>query len=72
MELPDSLIGSSVGEGEKYFFTADCPIGIREHIHICIKRKSGIIDESGLSLIAKGVILSPDVEHRIKDLFRES
>lgn len=142
MELPDSLMGAAVGEGEKYFFTVDCPIGVQEHIHICIKRNnkillfstcssqtdtafrlaklkgldmntfpvftrndvnkfqkdmtyvncnnvievsetefgklikegkvhrlSGHIDELGMSLIANGVKLSPEVERRIKDLF---
>lgn len=142
MELPDSLLGAAVGEGEKYFFTVDCPIGVQDHIHICIKRNnrlllfstcssqtdtafrlaklkgldmntfpiftrndinkfqkemtyvncnnvievselefgrlikekkvhllSGHIDELGLSLIANGVKLSPEVERRIKDLF---
>ena len=142
MELPDSLLGATVGEGEKYFFTVDCPIGVQDHIHICIKRNnrlllfstcssqtdtafrlaklkgldmntfpiftsndinkfqkemtyvncnnvievselefgrlikekkvyllSGHIDELGLSLIANGVKLSPEVERRIKDLF---
>lgn len=142
MDLPSSLMGAVVGEGEKYFFTVDCPIGVQEHIHICIKRNnkillfstcssqtdtafriaklkgldlntfpiltrnevnqfqrnmtyvncnsvieisesefgklikegkvhrlSGHIDELGMSLIAKGVKLSPEVERRIKDLF---
>lgn len=142
MELPASLMGAVVGEGDKYFFTVDCPIGVQEHIHICIKRNnkillfstcssqtdtafriaqlkgislntfpvftrndvnkfqkdrtyvncnkvievseavfgklikdgkvhrlSGHIDELGMSLIAEGVKLSPDVERRIKDLF---
>ena len=32
-----------MGEGEKYFFTVDCPIGIQEHIHICIKRHNRIL-----------------------------
>ena len=142
MDLPGSLLGAVVGEGEKYFFTVDCPIGVQEHIHICIKRHnkillfstcssqtdtafriaqlkgldmntfpvftrnetnkfqrdmtyincnnvieisesefgrlikdgkvhrlSGHIDEFGMSLIANGVKLSPEVERRIKDLF---
>lgn len=142
MDLPESLVGAVVGEGEKYFFTVDCPIGVQEHIHICIKRNnkillfstcssqtdtafrlaklkgldintfpvlvgneenkfsknmtyvncnnvievsetvfgrlikegkvhrlSGQIDELGMSLIANGVKLSPEVERRIKDLF---
>ena len=43
MELPGDLLGSIVGEGEKYFFTVDCPIGIQEHIHICIKKKNKIL-----------------------------
>lgn len=43
MELPGSLLGAVVGEGEKYFFTVDCPIGIQEHIHICIKRHNKIL-----------------------------
>ncbi len=142
MDLPESLVGAAVGEGEKYFFTVDCPIGVQEHIHICIKRNnkillfstcssqtdtafrlaklkgldintfpvlvsneenkfsknmtyvncnnvievsetvfgrlikegkvhrlSGQIDELGMTLIANGVKLSPEVERRIKDLF---
>lgn len=43
MELPGSLVGTVVGEGEKYFFTVDCPIGIQDHVHICIKRHNRIL-----------------------------
>lgn len=43
MDIPVKLMGSVVGEGEKYFFTVDCPIGIQEHIHICIKKKNKIL-----------------------------
>lgn len=43
MELPGNLLGAIVGEGEKYFFTVDCPIGVQEHIHICIKRHNKIL-----------------------------
>jgi len=43
MEIPGELLGSVVGEGEKYFFTVDCPIGIQDHIHICIKKKNKIL-----------------------------
>lgn len=43
MDLPGSLMGAVVGEGEKYFFTVDCPIGVQEHIHICIKRNNRIL-----------------------------
>ena len=43
MDIPAGLVGAAVGEGEKYFFTVDCPIGIQEHIHICIKRHNRIL-----------------------------
>lgn len=43
MDLPSSLMGTVVGEGEKYFFTVDCPIGVQEHIHICIKRHNRVL-----------------------------
>ena len=43
MDIPSELMGAVVGEGEKYFFTADCPRGIQEHIHICIKKKNKIL-----------------------------
>ena len=43
MEIPSSLMEAVVNEGEKYFFTTDCPIGIQEHIHICIKRQGKIL-----------------------------
>lgn len=36
-------MGAVVGEGEKYFFTVDCPIGVQEHIHICVKRHNRLL-----------------------------
>lgn len=43
MEVPSSLIGNAVQEGTKFFFTVDCPIGIQDHIHICIKHHKRIL-----------------------------
>ena len=43
MDIPGSFVGSAVGEGEMYFFTVDCPIGVQDHIHICIKRNNRIL-----------------------------
>lgn len=43
MDIPGEIMGAVVNEGEEYFFTTDCPIGIREHIHICIKRNNKIL-----------------------------
>lgn len=37
MELPNILLEQSVEEGKLYFFRNDCPIGIKGHMHICIK-----------------------------------
>ena len=43
MELPNSLLGAVAGEGENYFFTADCPVGVADHMHICIKHADKVI-----------------------------
>ncbi|MBR4440767.1 MAG: hypothetical protein IKS00_04355 [Bacteroidales bacterium] len=43
MELPINLYGDVVTEGDLYFFAADCPIGIADHIHVCIKHKDRIL-----------------------------
>lgn len=43
MDIPGELLGTIVKEGEKYFFTVDCPIGIKDHIHICIKRNGKVL-----------------------------
>ena len=43
MDIPSGLLGSVIGEGEKYFFTSDCPKGIPDHIHICVKRNNKIL-----------------------------
>lgn len=43
MDIPGGLLGAVVNEGDKYFFTVDCPIGIQEHIHICVKRDNKIL-----------------------------
>lgn len=43
MELPVSLLGSAAGEGDIFFFTSDCPVGIADHMHICIKHAGKVI-----------------------------
>ena len=56
MDLPFSLYASTVDEGKMYFFKSDCPIGIKDHIHICIKRGDRIfLFATGSSQIEKAV-----------------
>ena len=43
MELPEILLSQSITEGALYFFYANCPIGIKEHIHVCIKRNNKLL-----------------------------
>ena len=43
MDISSALFDAVVNEGEKYFFTADCPIGIPDYIHVCIKQKDTIL-----------------------------
>lgn len=43
MNLPDNLLGAVAAEGDIYFFTADCPVGIADHMHICIKHADKVI-----------------------------
>lgn len=43
MELPSELLGNIVNEGELYFFMSDCPIGIADHIHVCIKHHNKVL-----------------------------
>lgn len=59
MDLPTGLIGSMVGEAEFGRLINEGKV----------HRLEGRIDELGMSLIANGVKLSPEVERRIKDLF---
>lgn len=37
MDIPASVAGSIVSEGEIFIFSKDCPVGIPEHRHVCIK-----------------------------------
>ena len=37
MELPGVLLEKSVEEGKIYYFRDNCPIGVRGHMHVCIK-----------------------------------
>ena len=37
MNLPGALLEKSVEEGKVYFFRDTCPIGVKGHMHICIK-----------------------------------
>jgi len=43
MDLPEVLIGQMVNEGELYFFTTDCPVGIADHIHVCIRHANKVL-----------------------------
>lgn len=43
MELPETLLSQSITEGALYFFYSNCPIGIKEHIHVCIKRNNKLL-----------------------------
>ncbi len=43
MELPESLIEGSIEEQHIYFFTDKAPIGIPNHMHVCIKVKDKLL-----------------------------
>ncbi|MBQ3354439.1 MAG: hypothetical protein IKM74_00395 [Bacteroidales bacterium] len=36
MDIPIQAYGATVTEGKEYFFKSGCPIGVENHIHICI------------------------------------
>lgn len=40
--FPQNIYSSFVGEGQIYFFHEDCPVGIKNHPHICLKRGNKI------------------------------
>lgn len=37
MQLPGILLENSVEEGKIYLFRDNCPIGVKGHMHVCIK-----------------------------------
>lgn len=43
MELPEALLESSIEEQNIYFFTEKAPIGIANHMHICLKVKDKLL-----------------------------
>lgn len=43
MELPAKLIGASAEESRIYLFKGDCPVGIADHMHVCIKRNGQVL-----------------------------
>lgn len=56
MEIPSSLYGKTVAEGKMYFFKSDCPIGVKDHIHVCIKRGEKIfLFATGSSQVEKAI-----------------
>lgn len=42
MDIPVSAYGATVAEGKMYFFKSDCPVGVNDHIHVCIKRDESV------------------------------
>ncbi len=56
MEIPSSLYGKTVTEGKMYFFKSDCPIGVKDHIHVCIKRGDKVfLFATGSSQVEKAI-----------------
>lgn len=56
MDIPVSAFGATVEEGRMYFFKSDCPIGVKDHIHICIKRGDKIfLFVAGSSKVEKAI-----------------
>ena len=43
MELPDSLLESSIEERKIYFFTKNATIGSPNHMHVCIRLKDRVL-----------------------------
>lgn len=43
MELPESLLESTIEERKIYFFTEKALIGVPNHMHVCIKIKDKIL-----------------------------
>lgn len=43
MELPALAIGANVAEGEIYFFSEQCPVGVPDHPHVLIKHKENYL-----------------------------
>lgn len=37
MDIPAFIAGLIVSEGEIFYFSKDCPVGIPDHMHVCIK-----------------------------------
>lgn len=56
MEIPVSAYGATVTEGKMYFFKSDCTVGVKDHIHICIKRGDTVfLFATGSSQVEKAI-----------------
>ena len=56
MEIPASAYGATVTEGKMYFFKSDCPVGVSDHIHVCIKRVDTVfLFATGSSQVEKAI-----------------
>lgn len=43
-------------EGKMYFFKSDCPVGVSDHIHVCIKRGDTVfLFATGSSQVEKAI-----------------
>lgn len=49
MELPAELLGSVAQEGDIYFFEKDCPVGVANHMHVCVKHADKFVFLSACS-----------------------
>ncbi len=56
MDVPSSVYAATVSEGKMYFFKSDCPIGVSDHIHVCIKRGDTVfLFATGSSQVEKAI-----------------
>lgn len=43
MDLPEALLLQGVQEGKVYYFSADSPVGIGGHLHVCVRKEDRFI-----------------------------
>lgn len=43
MDLPAEVIALAFQEGDIFFFEKNCPIGIPDHMHVCIRKQNTIL-----------------------------
>lgn len=69
MDIPAALLSQVVEDGEIYYFQKGCPVGIEEHMHVCVRHNGEVLIFGTCSSQLKTALKLAKIHHDSKSIY---